>query len=191
MVEWVLCIIYGRVRPLPLFHRNGVFLLQPYSNKDSMFSSSIYTQYPIMTTWTQVIRNVCTFIQNKYLLYISVQSLCYETPNWAPVHSVSIDHPWDVSTTWLESTCGKFNWLDRAWEALHWRISPNRGANLVASYPRRLEAVMAAKGASTKYWVKGLNTYVNVIFTVLNLLLCHYGALCSLMRGGPINQFLE
>jgi hypothetical protein len=25
---------------------------------------------------------------------------------------VSIDHPWDVSTTWLETTWGKFNWLD-------------------------------------------------------------------------------
>jgi hypothetical protein len=29
-------------------------------------------------------------------------------------------------------------------------------------YPRRIEAVIAAKGATTKYWVKGLNTYVNV-----------------------------
>jgi hypothetical protein len=35
---------------------------------------------------------------------------------------------------------------------------------VVASYPRRLEAVIAAKGSSTKYRVKGLNTYVNVIF---------------------------
>ena len=40
----------------------------------------------------------------------------------------------------------------------------SRCAKLVASYPRRLEAVIAAKGASTKYCVKGLNTYVNVIF---------------------------
>ena len=31
-------------------------------------------------------------------------------------------------------------------------------------YPRRLKAVIAAKGASKKYWVNGLNTYVNVIF---------------------------
>jgi hypothetical protein len=35
---------------------------------------------------------------------------------------------------------------------------------LVASYPIRLKAVTAAKGASTKYWVNGLNTYVNVMF---------------------------
>ena len=35
---------------------------------------------------------------------------------------------------------------------------------LVPSYRRRLKAVIAAKGASTKCRVKGLNTYVNVIF---------------------------
>ncbi|CDQ97700.1 unnamed protein product [Oncorhynchus mykiss] len=38
-----------------------------------------------------------------------------------------------------------------------------RFAKLVASQPRRLEDVIAAKGVSTKYLVKGLNTYVNVI----------------------------
>jgi hypothetical protein len=54
-------------------------------------------------------------------------------------------------------------------------------------------SVIAAKGASTKYWVKGLNTllivYINVIFqfkkcyTFAKLsknpfLLCHHGVLC-------------
>ena len=33
------------------------------------------------------------------------------------MHPVSIDHPWDASTTWLESTCGKCNWLDMIWTA--------------------------------------------------------------------------
>ena len=37
-----------------------------------------------------------------------------------------------------------------------------RYAKLVASYPRSLKAVIAAKCASTKYWVKGLNNYVNI-----------------------------
>uniref|UniRef100_A0AAZ3NSF9 Tc1-like transposase DDE domain-containing protein n=1 Tax=Oncorhynchus tshawytscha TaxID=74940 RepID=A0AAZ3NSF9_ONCTS len=47
-----------------------------------------------------------------------------------------------------------------------WEKLPKyRCAKLVASNPRRLEAVFAAKGASTRYRVKGLNTYVNVIFT--------------------------
>ena len=37
-----------------------------------------------------------------------------------------------------------------------WEILPKcRCAKLVASYPRRLEAVIAAKGASTKYFIKG------------------------------------
>jgi hypothetical protein len=39
--------------------------------------------------------------------------------NWDQVHPVSIDLPWDVSTTWLESTCGKFNWLDMIWKGTH------------------------------------------------------------------------
>jgi hypothetical protein len=40
-----------------------------------------------------------------------------------------------------------------------------RYAKLVASYPRRLKAVITAIGASTKCRVKGLNTYVNLIFS--------------------------
>ena len=87
-------------------------------------SSSIYTQYPIMTKWKQVFRNVCKCVKNtkqKYLIYVSIQTLCYETRNWAQVHPVSIDHPWEVSTTWLESTCGKFNWLDMIWKGTYIR----------------------------------------------------------------------
>ena len=52
-------------------------------------------------------------------IYISFQTLCYETRNWAQVHPVAIDHPWDVSTTWLESTCVTFNWLDMIWKETH------------------------------------------------------------------------
>jgi hypothetical protein len=37
-------------------------------------------------------------------------------------------------------------------------------AKLVVSYPTRLKAVISAKGASTHYCLKGLNTYVNVLF---------------------------
>ncbi len=63
-------------------------------------------------------------------------------------------------------------------------IPQSRCAKLVASYPKRFKAVIAAKGPLTKYWVKGLNTYVNVMFfffflinlqTFLKLFsLCHY-----------------
>jgi hypothetical protein len=66
------------------------------------------------------------------------------------------------------------------------KLPKYRCAKLVMSYPRRLEAVIAAKGTSTKYCVKGLNTYVNVIFHFFifqtfakkkPFLLCHYGVL--------------
>jgi hypothetical protein len=56
---------------------------------------------------------------------------------------------------------------DRDWENLQRRMGETpqiRCAKLVASYPGRLEAVITTKGASTKYWAKGLNTYVNMIF---------------------------
>ena len=71
------------------------------------------------------------------------------------------------------------------------KLSKYRCAKLVASYRIRLKAVIAAKGASTKYWVKGLNTYVNVIFQFLFLfLMCKktvfalssWGIVCRLMR---------
>uniref|UniRef100_A0AAZ3R8A6 Uncharacterized protein n=1 Tax=Oncorhynchus tshawytscha TaxID=74940 RepID=A0AAZ3R8A6_ONCTS len=48
-----------------------------------------------------------------------------------------------------------------------WEKLPKyRCAKLVASYPRTLEAVIAVKDDSTKYRVKCLNTYVNVIFFI-------------------------
>ena len=76
---------------------------------------------------------------------------------------------------------------DRAWEDLQRRngekLPKYRCAKLVVSYPRRFKAVIAAKGASTKYWVKGLNTYVYKIYKCakmsINLFLhFHYGLLC-------------
>ena len=89
---------------------------------------------------------------------------------------------------------------DSAWEDLQrrmWETSQYRCAKLVTSYPRRLKAVIAAKGASTKNWVKGLNTYINVVFQFFILyklakkiklfLLCHYGVLC----GGEKNKCNE
>ena len=67
-----------------------------------------------------------------------------------------------------------------------WEKLPKyRCAKHVVSYPRRLEAVIAAEGNSTKYWVKGLNNYVIVILYYINrFLLQHYGVLCVDWRGG-------
>ena len=52
-----------------------------------------------MTKQKQVFRNFSKSIKNvkqKYLIYISIQTLCYETWNWAQVHPVSIDHPVEI-----------------------------------------------------------------------------------------------
>ena len=68
-----------------------------------------------------------------------------------------------------------------------WEKLPKyRCDKLVASYPRRLEAVIAAKGASTKYWVKGLNTYVKGIFQLFifpNLLTFLNTCFCFVIMG--------
>ena len=46
-----------------------------------------------------------------------------------------------------------------------WEKLPKyRCAKLVASYTRSLKVIIATKSALTKYRVKGLNSYVNVIF---------------------------
>jgi hypothetical protein len=97
----------------PMTFSSFCFMLQRYSKMDYIktCSSSIYTQYSIMTKRKHVVgfANVLPYL-HKY------SDLCNETRNWAQVHPVSIDHSWDVSTTWFESTCGKFNWLDMIWK---------------------------------------------------------------------------
>ena len=81
--------------------------------------------------------------KQKYLIYISIQTLCYETWYWAQVHPVSFDHPWDVSATWLGklyshpllSTLLKHLWQRlqtwvflgmalQAWPTCIWGVSP-------------------------------------------------------------------
>ena len=51
--------------------------------------------------------------------YLRIQNLCYENRNWTQVHPVSNDHPSDISTTWLDSICGKLKWLDMIWKGTH------------------------------------------------------------------------
>jgi hypothetical protein len=62
--------------PLDLFH-----ILLCYSQNSKcikyLFFPPIYTQYPIMTKWKHVFRNVCKCIDNeiqKYLIYISIHT---------------------------------------------------------------------------------------------------------------------
>ncbi len=64
------------------------------------------------------------------------------------------------------------------------RIPKYRCEKLVASFPKRLMAVLNQKGASTKYSAKGLNTFL------INLQKCQqfcvflsiWGAVCTLRK---------
>ena len=89
-----------------------------------------------MTKWKQVLEMFANVFK------ISIQTFCYETRNWAPVHPVSIDHPWDVSTTWLESTCGKFNWLDNFWK-VHVRAKTSHEVEIIVRRAPRQDYVEA------------------------------------------------
>jgi hypothetical protein len=75
-----------------------------------------------------------------------------------------IEHLWrDLKIAMQRRSPSNLTELER-FSREEWEKLPKyRCATLVASYPRRLEAVISVKGASTKYWVKGLNTYVIVI----------------------------
>ena len=53
----------------------------------------------------------------------SIQPLWSGTPNWAQVHPFCFGHPWDVSKTWMESTCDQLNWLDMILKETHFSIS--------------------------------------------------------------------
>ena len=48
--------------------------------------------------------------KNGFLEIPYLHTLSYETRNWAQVHPVSIDHPWDVSTTWSPPVVNSIDW---------------------------------------------------------------------------------
>lgn len=78
-----------------------------------------------MTKQKQNDRNFCQFIKEEKLKYhfdISSQTLYYDTQ----IPPISLDHLSDVSTPWLESTCGKFNQLDIIWKGLYIESSQER-----------------------------------------------------------------
>ncbi len=106
-----------------------------------------------------------------------------------PVHSASgssLDKPWqehlcdclwvaqpelqlELNQTYLErSDNGCLPTVpiqsDRVWDDLQRRMTQNPLIQGYLSYPNRFEA--SAKGASTQYWVKGLNTYAMWYFSL-------------------------
>ncbi len=105
-----------------------------------------------------------------------------------------IEHLWrDLKMAVHQRLPSNLTELERICKEEWQRIPKSRCEKLVASFPKRLMAVLNQKGASTKYWAKGLNTYDHVIFQfffLINLQKCQqfcvflsiWGAVCTLMR---------
>jgi hypothetical protein len=86
-----------------------------------------------------------------------------EWPSWGPGLN-PIEHLWrDLIIAVQRRSPSNLIELGRICREEREKLPKYRCHKLVPSYPRRLEAEIAAKGASTKYLVKCLKTYVNVI----------------------------
>ncbi len=59
---------------------------------------------------------------SDHLHFLINQTLCNNTWNLAQMPPISLDHCWDISTPWLESTCDKLHWLDMIWKGTHLSI---------------------------------------------------------------------
>ena len=106
-----------------------------------------------------------------------------------------IEHLWrDLKMAVHQPSPSNLTELERICKEEWQKIPKSRCEKLVASFPRRLMAVLAQKGASTQYWAKGLNTYDHVIFqffffnkfaknSTFSVFFCQDGgAECTLMR---------
>ncbi len=70
-----------------------------------------------------------------------------------------IEHLWrDLKVAVHQRLPSNLTELERICKEEWQRIPKSRCEKLVASFPKRLMAVLNQKGASTKYWAKGLNT---------------------------------
>ena len=120
----------------------------------------------LMKTWFRMVRTLDWaegLPSNRAMIVSTQQRPCrsgFGTTLW-----MSLSGP-ARALTWTQSSVSGETWKGQStdgphatWQSLrgsaakNGRKSPNSG---VVSYPRRLEAIIAAKGASTKYWVKGL-----------------------------------
>lgn len=89
--------------------------------------------------------------RREYLINNPVNSLGWPSQSSDPISSDPI--------TW------KWTWED-LWEKWQ-KILKCRYAKFIASYPKRLEPLITAKGVSNKYCVKGINTCTYYSFSFL------------------------
>ena len=107
LLQCIQCILKV-FRPLPLFHMLLCYSLVLKWIK-YIFPSSIYKQYPIMTKQKKTVFKKCLQMYYKFKTEIPYLHKYSDPLLWdsklSSVHPVSFDHPWNVSTTWWESTC--------------------------------------------------------------------------------------
>lgn len=76
--------------------------------------------FKLVTLINFSLREMKTSLQNSFnstlFTVILVDSIHFVVaPTCAQLYPVCFNGPWDVCRAWLESTCGKFNWLDTVW----------------------------------------------------------------------------
>lgn len=79
----------------------------------------LHSPYTIITRGKQNFTSFCKCIK-KEKTEVSQWHKYSDSLLWHLAHF--LDHLWDVSPTWLESTCGKLNWFDMFWEGTHLSI---------------------------------------------------------------------
>ncbi len=86
--------------------------------------------------------------------YVTVLEWPSQSPDLNP-----IEHLWrDLKMAVHQRLPSNLTELERICKEEWQRIPKSRCEKLVASFPKILMAVLNQKGASTKYWAKGLNT---------------------------------
>lgn len=106
---------------------------------------------------------------------LDLRQVCLQRGQWPDAHgednkrltSGSCEHPWVVrAQTWTQWKSSEEIWKWLCTDIFHptwWSFWSSAKKKLcLVSYSKRRVAVTAAKGASTKYWAKAVNTHVHV-----------------------------
>ena len=153
-----------------LKHGGGSIMLRGFQQQGLSYWSGLreslmkHEQIYLMKTWSRVLRTSdwAKGSPSNRTITLSTQPGHYRRglgTTWEDLwRDLKMAVYWR-SLTGLERICRE------EWQ----KIPKSRCAKLVASHPRRLEAVITAKVVSTKYWVNGLNTYINAIYWVFQM----------------------
>ena len=110
---WSIWCYFKWTENLFFFQKPENVTLQPYSKMDFK-KSSIYTQYPMMTTRKQAFSNVC-----KCIIYMFSDTLLWDSKLSS---GASCFHWSSLRCFYTESFCGEFNWLYIIWKGTYLSI---------------------------------------------------------------------